>query len=378
VPLLALAPPLPGPLRTPAFVPPGIEELEDEVADYAPFPDLRALTSPFSDLAIAACPRLRRWTVTDAVTAQWEEVAAMRGLEALEAATYIDDAAITTLANGALGGLRALGLPKASGRGRRSGIDAVVSGAFPSLRKLVIGGNQTMEPALRKILPGWNLPELRVLAFEGAAVEAFKSIVRTPQLARLRVLRFTWSVLTARELSALAGSTLDELGELDLSLVRFDGHASRELGAARLPALRVLGLRSCNLARLDGLEALGGSLIALDVSSNALGADAIALAVNLGLRRLDASGCMLDAASARVIASSPAARSLEELHLAYDPIGDVGALALAASPHLERLGYLRVGQTAPRSQPTVGARGMAALRERFGGRLDDGISEPGR
>lgn len=90
------------------------------------------------------------------------------------------------------------------------------------------------------------------------------------------------------------------------------------------------------------------------------------------LRRLQLNGCIVrDAwratpegeAAGRLLAACPRLAALEELHLVLEGVGDEGALALAASPHLAGLRLLDLGGN------RFGPAAVEALRQRFGPRV---------
>jgi hypothetical protein len=87
------------------------------------------------------------------------------------------------------------------------------------------------------------------------------------------------------------------------------------------------------------------------------------------LRSLDLHGQPVGLGGAKAIAASPHLGALRALDLVGCDIAEAGARALAYSPGLGALERLRV-------DATVGARGLAALKERYGARVE--VVEPPR
>ncbi len=91
-----------------------------------------------------------------------------------------------------------------------------------------------------------------------------------------------------------------------------------------------------------------------------------------GLKTLLLADNRLGSAGARVLADSPGLTGLTTLDLTLNRIGDEGALFLAQSPHLGNLTTLRLRGN------RIGPAGQAALRERFGNRVQlEEQSRPG-
>jgi uncharacterized protein (TIGR02996 family) len=191
------------------------------------------------------------------------------------------------------------------------------------------------------------------------------------RLSGLRLLDLSRNRITAAGLRALADAPLmRQLQSLSLDHVPLGVEGGRAL--AGLPAtgrLRLLSLEGCALGE-GGAVVLAGwpglaAVEVLNLENNHIGpAGTRALAAaNLGrLRNLDLAGNNLGDVGAMALLASPLPDGLEWLSLRSNRLGRDAALALAESPRLGRLRHLSLwgaGNSIPDD-----ARG--ALRERFG------------
>ncbi|QEG30769.1 Leucine Rich repeats (2 copies) [Gemmata obscuriglobus] len=217
--------------------------------------------------------------------------------------------------------------------------------------------------------------ELSANAFPAALlVDALGGARRAGALSRLGLPN---NRIGAADAEALFGlPAVRELQHLDLS--------DNPLAADGLTALAasgiVRGLRTLNLSRTRpgvlGVKALteaGGlaGLRQLDLSNNALGPNAVKALAGApalrGLRALNLSNNHVRDSGAADLAGARALAGLLELDLCETDIGDAGALALAESPYLG--GLLRLDLSTRSGRP-FGAAAQAALRERFGDRVN--------
>lgn len=135
-------------------------------------------------------------------------------------------------------------------------------------------------------------------------------IVTCPLLAQVRVLDLEKNELGDADLDAFTTATaLSELRCLMLWANRIGDAGVRSLAASRLPRLEQLDL-SANIVGDSGAEALADSLF-------------------LGrLRKLDLSGNQITDAGGLALAHSPMVQELTWLDLAKNPIGNAGLAAL--------------------------------------------------
>ncbi|MCA9664388.1 MAG: TIGR02996 domain-containing protein [Myxococcales bacterium] len=253
---------------------------------------------------------------------------------------------------------------------------------------------------------------IETLALWKLSREMLAPLARCPALARIGELVLRQHPLRAEVATLLASPHLQRLRHLELRACKLGapgGRELRKLDARYLPLLRSLAIpqnaigdnaaaalaRSPLLAQLEQLDVatnnLGGRGVAalvgslqrvrrLDLSANYFGEQACArIAAHEGLRALE----MLDLEFCRVggdgiahLARSPNLGALRELDVSCCHIDDEGAVALAASPRLGSLERVRFGATASLEALDAGnfqrdafnhagARGIAALRERF-------------
>jgi uncharacterized protein (TIGR02996 family) len=192
-------------------------------------------------------------------------------------------------------------------------------------------------------LAGLRQLDLRTNRLELAGVGA---LLASPHLARLRGLRLAWNPAVGPEVARAAA---DVLHLPRLTLLDLDGLALAE------------GVQA--LARCPGLA----SLTTLWMDNNRLGdEEAEALASSPHLTRLEDLRLGRNAigdAGAAALAGASSLAGLRALDLAANDLTDEGAEALAASPHLGRLTSLVVRGN------LIGARGRAALLDRFGERV---------
>src|SRR5262249_22665516 len=83
------------------------------------------------------------------------------------------------------------------------------------------------------------------------------------------------------------------------------------------------------------------------------------------LRTLDLRGCGVRHIGAHVVATAQPLTALRRLLLSGNAVGDVGARALAESPHLGGLEVLDLRDSGTRLKPAT----VEARRARFGGRV---------
>jgi uncharacterized protein (TIGR02996 family) len=150
-----------------------------------------------------------------------------------------------------------------------------------------------------------------------------EQLARTPARSTLRTLRIRW---------------LRRLGFL------------RELGTA-LPSLDTLQLETADLAADDILAiARAFPLRSLDLADNEQRVEQLdltaLLAATPALRRLRLAKLGLTDPQVVALAGSPHAERLVQLDLSANHIGDVGALAIARSPHLHNLRRLGLAASA--------------------------------
>ena len=84
--------------------------------------------------------------------------------------------------------------------------------------------------------------------------------------------------------------------------------------------------------------------------------------LSMNLRRLVLGSQHISDGSATAIANSNLSR-LYDLQLTGNELGDIGAVALAESPYLQRLLHLQL------NFQSIAKKGLQALQQRFGSRL---------
>jgi uncharacterized protein (TIGR02996 family) len=247
---------------------------------------------------------------------------------------------------------------------------------FAALREIDLNQNRLGDEGLRALVGAPCLPELRVLDISdnGLSDEGLRALADSDLFGRLTRLDLrTNPRITASGLSdfvsAPAAATLEDL---DLS-----GNNLRDAGMAVLARSTIFRrLRSLRL-HFNFITDEGVALLAraswlagvqqLGLEVNEIGDDGVrALAectALAGCRELILWGSRrrIGNAGAVALAASPHLRNLRQLDLHHNPIGDEGARALLASPHLAGLTSLVLATE--NLSPTVGAE----LKRRFGG-----------
>jgi uncharacterized protein (TIGR02996 family) len=209
------------------------------------------------------------------------------------------------------------------------------------------------------------------------------AVAASPHLGRLANLSFGCCRLCSTGAAVLAASpVLRGLRILGLFDDRVDADGARAL--AESPILDGVVDLAVQTNRFgdEGAAALAasphlGALQSLSIGYNGLGDEgtrALALSPRLpSLTYLNLVGNRIGDAGAEALAASPHLRGLRELHLGGNRIGRAGALALAASDVLGGLTQL----TNYDYNFRMGREGEAALRRRFGDRVDF-APRPGR
>lgn len=251
-----------------------------------------------------------------------------------------------------LGGLRELGLS-----GNALGADgaaALGSAAWlAQLEELELADNRLSAPDLFRLLaPATGLVTLDV---SGNPLGPAATVPGLPDLRHLKAARCELGADGAATLLAGAdglesldlrhnrvGNGLPRLGLFD-TLVRLDLGFNDLAGTAMLdafPRVRALGLRANRLsaAAVQSLARFQ-SVESLDVSVNPLGDDGAAMLLRAfpNLTRLDLGNTGLGDAGVRRLVASGALGGLRSLSLAWNPVGDDAAAALAGLTHLEVL-----------------------------------------
>jgi hypothetical protein len=183
----------------------------------------------------------------------------------------------------------------------------------------------------------WPLVRLRELVINVARAAP---LAAQPALAGLRSLTVLFRGMQTDDLRALACAPA--WSGLESLMV----HARPVEGAARALEASALPLRQLTFGQVLGRG----------------DAEQIAACFPT-LRELTLSGCDAGDAGARAIAARP--WPLRTLGMPGCRVGDEGALAIAGSPALE--GAIRINL---RNNPMIGERAIAALRERFGRRIE--------
>jgi uncharacterized protein (TIGR02996 family) len=261
---------------------------------------------------------------------------------------------------------------------------------------LAFRGNLLRDRELRVLLASIYSGRLAALDLAGQGIEAggIRALVESPVMPRLHSLDLRMNAAVGDQAArALANaSKAGKLRELNLSCTNLT-----DAGVAQLFGSHALG----NLRELDVSARVPGNLrphfywiarspvlpnlASLAIGKRGVGADELRRLREGGknLRRLDVSGCGLDAAAIEAIAAPQAGRltgldvsrnsaglkgmellagsaelaSLCELRAAFSSIKDAGAKALAASPHLTRLTVLDL------SGNQIGGPGLKALAD---------------
>jgi hypothetical protein len=244
---------------------------------------------------------------------------------------------------------------------------AALCDAAPALARLDVPSTVATPPALQALAGLPSLTGLRLLGEESASASALAGAELT---GRLTSLELAAAALSPRALASLAaGGGLARLRRLSLNAASrpasLGAEAARLLAAAlpgslvRLDLERGAGLDAAAARLLAGSERLAG-LRWLNLHDNPPigdgGAEALAASPHLtGLLYLDLSNCGIGPAGAAAQAASPNLARLRHLRLNYNPVGDEGARALAGSPHLDELHTLDLMRT------DVGEEGARAL-----------------
>jgi uncharacterized protein (TIGR02996 family) len=262
-----------------------------------------------------------------------------------------------------------------SGKAFREHAAAVFSAA--PVQELELGGQVTGR-TVPEILASPLLASLtRLYVYRKYLGDAVAEVIaNSPHLANLRSLVLGHCGFGPAGIAALAGSAhLTRLRELHL-----DGNPVRDEGAATLAAsslllqVEVLHLYGTQLGDA-GTEALARSphfsaLRELRLGGNQIGDAGIrALAGSHGLGALQVLpmiGNRITDDGAAALASRAGLPALTELHLGGNPITDAGAVALAAGSAMDRIQRL----TFYNYTDQIGPEGIAALRERFGDRVE--------
>jgi uncharacterized protein (TIGR02996 family) len=163
--------------------------------------------------------------------------------------------------------------------------------------------------------------------------------------------------LTGRSFAALVKcAAIGKLRELDLDRTWVKEDGARTLfgvKAKTFASLEVISLRKCGLGgKTTSVIAKVGDPAAFP-----------------HLRELYLGDSDLGNLGAQALASAKLLRNVRELHIDRNKIKTPGAMALAESPHLDNLEVLAVWGN------PIEAEGLAALRKRFGKRLETGLEE---
>lgn len=290
----------------------------------------------------------------------------------------------------------------------------VVMPEAAGLRTLDLARTEIEPDSLRAVLYSDHLRELRALDLSGLALEpeVLEELGATDQLPGLRALQLGSTNLSPEGaerlfrgplLGRLTGLRIDgnatfgAAGTAALAacahLARFrfvtlDRNAIGDAGCRALAAsshagaLEALSLQNCGITG-DGFAALLASdalpqLNTLRLDRNAIGAEALATAPSVPLRRLALDRCPLGDAGFRALASGELLRSLTHLSLKECGASEDGTLALTSSPHLTNLRELMLSGNAltDRAAEVLTANPAAHNLERLGAR-DTALTDRG-
>lgn len=249
------------------------------------------------------------------------------------------------------------------------GLDSLGQRAqLEQLRELGLGANRISDLALERFFERQALPSLERLDLSTNPQLERALIMMPPRLrAQLRALKLGGgAAITKRNLSdPLTQHQWAQLESVSISHAPIRAELIAQLlQAPSLPHLRELALVMVSLNDLSFLHALGAPLSALRLTRAALDApalEAISSARWASLKRLDLSGCAIDAQVMLAWASRPMAAELEALNMASTGLSDeaLGAL-LRRSANLTRLDLSNnpisdASMTQLASLPTMGA-----------------------
>jgi uncharacterized protein (TIGR02996 family) len=244
--------------------------------------------------------------------------------------------------------------------------------------------------------PSPHFTGLRTLCANWAPAEAVEAIAQSPVADRLRNLRLSggysatappgscFRAVLSADWPALEALRLDrfEVSDAGLQLL-MAAHAGRKrvqvsddritTAGARAavetalpggPASVVLG-KYLTRAEADDVPFVGRELRLMGFHGEG---DALAGWVRAAVPpgrfdRLAITGCRMNATGAVVLSAWPGLANLVELDLSNNWIGDLGAVRLAESPHLERVEAVFVASN------DITKRGKDALKKRFGRRV---------
>ncbi|MBN9517958.1 hypothetical protein J0H58_05485 [bacterium] len=231
--------------------------------------------------------------------------------------------------------------------GLSAGDVARVLGVVPRLEAVDVSGN-TLDADVVVLLRFRDVTA-RSVGARGVSDGAANPVAHAPGSVQSLDLRHNHVDL----LDLLAHGPFPALTQLDLG---FNDLGDARLTAADLPALRSLGLRA---NRLVSPALAHPGVEDLDISVNPLADHATIVAGFPNLVRLDLGNTTLtDAGLRRLLCVLPPA--LRSLNLAWNPIGDAAAVALAETSNLPALASLDLKGT------RVTRRGLLALASRFG------------
>jgi uncharacterized protein (TIGR02996 family) len=216
-----------------------------------------------------------------------------------------------------LANLRALHL---AGTGPAGVHTLLASPALPRLEVLRLEGCDLADCDAEALLEGWRLVSLKELSFCGTCISV-EGLARSPHLASLATLEVSDDDLRFRDEDVRALAHCEHLSALTSLRLKKD-----DIGEAG--------------AKLLARSAVLGSLTSLCLREN-----------------------QVKPAGVQALASSPCLGSLTTLDLSWNGIGDAGAEALAASLSLPHLGKLDLGWNGIRD---AGARALAGSRRTAG------------
>jgi uncharacterized protein (TIGR02996 family) len=262
-----------------------------------------------------------------------------------------------------LAGLRALRL-QSNGLGT-AGVRALTEAAtLAALEEVDLSGpgyyeqyyeDPIIKAASMEALAGWpGLARVRSLTLSGSDVRpaGLRALLRSPHAGALREL----SLRTGRLDGESAAEFVEARPDLRLEVLDLGKNVLGERGAESLAfapclsELKVLRLDGCEIP-LAGARVLAekatflDGLRLLDVSHNGFGPDGLAALLEReppSLHTLQIRDNDLFDKGAEVLAASPASDTLRELDLSQNGLGAAAALALGESEHLRELLVLRL------------------------------------
>jgi uncharacterized protein (TIGR02996 family) len=265
-----------------------------------------------------------------------------------------------------LGQIRELAVAPATGvtPGRGDDLLVALAPALTSLRRLRVSAMNVGARGVTSLLDARVSAQLATLDLTGndlggVAVRTLADCSRLEPVA----LRLARCAIRAAETEALATARwLAEVEELELG-----DNDLRDPGAlvlARVPfrRLRRLSLGSCGIGKTGARALLGsphlGKLRHLRLHQNPigdLGATALARSRARSIEDLDLQACEIGEAGVSALAETPSMRAARRWRLGGNPIGDAGARAIAESAHLRGLTSLDLARC------RVGDEGAIAL-----------------